>query len=95
MDAVHPLAGNLAQSASVAQRQQSDGKAQQVRREQALRKDVAARGDHFDHTVESTEDLTPVHDEQPDQRRRDRRRDPQGDRAGQADEDTPGIDIRV
>ena len=88
MDVVHPLAGNLAQSASVVQRQQSAGKAQQVRREQALRKDVAAQGDHFDHTVESCEELTPVHDEQPDERR-GRSRPSQADEGG----DKPQLDV--
>ena len=88
MDVVHPLAGNLAQSASVVQRQQSAAKAQQVRREQALRKDVTARGDHFDHTVESCEELNPVHDEQPDERRR-RRGPDEPDEAG----DQPQLDV--
>ena len=63
MDLVNPLAGNLAQSASVAQRQQSASKAQQIRREQVLRKDVTATGDQFEHQVESCEDLNPVHDD--------------------------------
>lgn len=95
MDVVHPLAGNLAQSASVAQRQQSAGKAEQVRREQALRKDVAARGDHFDHTVESAEEVNPVHDEPPDQRRRGGRRQPDhaDPVANEPDDDAPRIDI--
>ena len=94
MDVVHPLAGNLAQSASVAQRQQSAGKAEQVRREQALRKDVAARGDHFDHTVESAEEVNPVHDEQADQRRRQPRGgEPSDD--GEAADGIPRLDIVV
>jgi hypothetical protein len=95
MDVVHPLAGNLAHSAAVAQRQQSAGKAEQVRREQALRKDVAARGDHFDHTVESAEEVNPVHDESPDQRRNGQRppeRPPAGD---EPEDNAPGIDITV
>jgi hypothetical protein len=94
MDALHPLAGNLAQSASVAQRQQSAGKAEQVRREQALRKDVTARGDHFDHTVESAEEVNPVHDEQPDQRRR-RQSQPGDDHptGNEPSDGTPRLDL--
>lgn len=93
MDVVHPLAGNLAQSASVAQRQQSAGKAEQVRREQALRKDVAARGDHFDPTVESAEEVNPVHDEPPDQRRRRQQPDHAHPAAAEPADDAPRIDI--
>jgi hypothetical protein len=69
MDIVNPLTGNLAQSTSVAQRQQSALKAEQVRREQALRKDVTATGDRFEHQVESSEELNPTHDERKDGRR--------------------------
>jgi hypothetical protein len=77
MDVVNPLSGNLAHSASIAQRQQSAGNAEQVRRAQALRKDIAARGgDHFDPTVESADAIAPLHDEHPDQRRRRRQRPP-------------------
>ena len=100
MDVVNPLGGNLALSASIAQRQQSAGKAEQVRREQALRKDVTARGDHFDHTVESAEELNPIHDE-PKQRREggDPRRQHQGppNSGGERppDSDPPRIDITV
>jgi hypothetical protein len=62
MQIVNQLAGSLAQSASVT-RQQSTDKSDQIRRAQALRKDVAA-GDTFEHQVESSEELTPIHDEQ-------------------------------
>ena len=77
MDVVNPLTGNLAQSTSVVLRQQSALKADQVRREQALRKDVGASGDRFEHQVESAEETTPIHDERDDARRRKSRRQPQ------------------
>jgi hypothetical protein len=63
MEIVNQIAGNLAQSVAVT-RQQSADKTRQVRRAQALRKDVAAPSDSFEHQVESTEELNPVHDEQ-------------------------------
>ena len=71
MEIVNQLAGSLAQSAAVT-RQQSTDKSQQVRRAQALRKDVAAAADTFEHQVESAEELTPIHEEQkqPNGRRR-------------------------
>jgi hypothetical protein len=64
MEIVNQIAGSLAQSASVT-RQQSTDKSRQVRRAQALRKDVATPGDSFEHKVESSEELNPIHDEQP------------------------------
>ena len=64
MEIVNQLAGSLAQSAAVT-RQQSTDKSQQVRRAQNLQKNVAtaSSADSFEHQVESTEELTPIHDE--------------------------------
>src|SRR4028119_280077 len=42
---------------------QAAAKAQRIRRVQALTKDVAAEGDRFEHQVESTEELSPIHDD--------------------------------
>jgi hypothetical protein len=71
MEIVNPIAGSLAQSTAVT-RQQATDKSQQIRRAQALRKDVASASDTFEHQVESTEELTPIHEEQknPTPRRR-------------------------
>lgn len=91
MEIINHLAGSLAQSAAVT-RQQSVDKTQQIRHAQARRKDIAAASDTFEHQVESTEELTPIHDEQEpsaDQRRRSRREQAASD----ATQDTPGIDI--
>ena len=64
MELINQLAAPLAQSAQVA-RQQSSEKTQQIRRAQIARKNVAAaQSDTFEHTVESAEAITPVHDEQ-------------------------------
>jgi hypothetical protein len=66
MELINQLAAPLAQSAQVA-RQQSSEKTQQIRRAQTARKNVAAgqESDTFEHTVESAEAITPIHDEQP------------------------------
>ena len=99
MDVVNPLSGNLAQSASIAQRQQPAGNAEQVRRAQALREDVAARGggDHLDPAVESADATNPVHDEHPDQRRRQGRNGDAGQQPAPArdhdNDDPPHIDL--
>src|SRR3954469_14667981 len=63
VEIINQLAAPLAQSAGVA-RQQTTDKSQQIRRAQAVRKDVAAGADTFEHQVESCEEDTPIHEEQ-------------------------------
>jgi hypothetical protein len=63
MDISNPLAPSLAQSVAVT-RQQSTDKSRQVRKAQIVRKDVGAASDEFEHQVESSEELAPIHDEQ-------------------------------
>ena len=69
MDSVNPLSGGLLSSAQ-AQRQASADNQRQVRRAQALAKNVAAHGDTVDieHEVESSEGPTAVGDESPNGR---------------------------
>ena len=95
MEIINPLAGALAQSGNVT-RQQSADKAQQIRRAQALRKDVAAASDTFEPHVESTEELNPIHDEQkrPDPRRR-RKPKPPATNPPSPDEEQPPPRIDV
>jgi hypothetical protein len=96
MEIVNQIAGSLAQSVVVT-RQQSADKSRQIRRAQALRKDIATPGDSFEHKVESAEELTPTHDEQnrqPPSPRKSKpkpshRRDGSGSSAG----DAPQIDL--
>lgn len=66
MEPVNPLSGGLLSSAQ-AQRQASADNRRQIRRAQALTKNVAARGDTVDieHEVESSEGPTAVGDESP------------------------------
>ena len=94
MEIVNPLAGSLAQSTAVT-RQQSADKAQQIRRAQALRKDVAATGDTFEHQVESAEELSPIHDEQKQRQpgRNPKRRGAKAPSDSHDDGDAPRIDV--
>jgi len=88
----NPLAGSILGSTQ-AQQQIDVEKQRQVRRAQALSKNVAARDDQLQHQVESSDEVTPVHDEQreggssPDKRRRPRTR-------GKEDE-RPHIDVKA
>lgn len=88
MEIINQIAGSLAQSAAVT-RQQSTDKSRQIRRAQSLRKDSASASDTFEHQVESTEELSAVHDEQQDKDRQRKRQKPKP--APQPD--VPQIDI--
>jgi hypothetical protein len=58
----NPLAGALMGGAQ-AQQQVDVEKQRQLRRAQALRKNVALQDDQLEHQVESSEEISPVHDE--------------------------------
>lgn len=57
MSQMNPVTGSILQT-SVVQKQQTGEKAQQLRRAQEMRKNVAARDDESEHQVENTEELT-------------------------------------
>lgn len=62
MTQINPLAGSILQSTQV-QRQAAVEKDRQVRRRQEAVKDAGTHGDEFDHQVESSEAINPIHDE--------------------------------
>jgi hypothetical protein len=85
----NPLAGAILGSTQ-AQNVLGAEKQRQLRRTQALRKDVAAGEDRYEHQVESAEELHPIDDGDPNHS------DPHGKRRqpqrGEKDEE-PGIDV--
>jgi hypothetical protein len=89
MDIINPLANTLLQSTQV-QRQQSAEKQRQVRRTQALSKDVATRDDEMEHQVESSEELPPVQDEEPEHDQQKQRK--QNSKKNE-EEDRPHLDL--
>jgi hypothetical protein len=89
MEIVNPLAGSLAQSTAVT-RQQSTDKSRQIRHAQTLRKDVAAAPDSFEHQVESTEELNPIHDERRESRQQGK---PKPNPQQTEGEEPPHIDV--
>lgn len=92
MDILNPIAASLLQSSQV-QRQQSAGKQRQLRRVQAIQKNVAAQDEQSEHQVESAEELPPVHDKQGDpQQQKKRRRAPRGQN-DLSSEDQPRLDL--
>lgn len=62
MTQISPYAGAILQSTQV-QRQQAAQKSQQLRRAQLLEKNVAMQDDQLEHSVESSEELHPVHED--------------------------------
>jgi hypothetical protein len=93
MEIINQLAAPLAQSAQVAQ-QQSSEKTQQIRRAQVARKNIAALLDTFEHSVESAEAITPIHDEQQhDAQQQPRPAKPKRPDAGDDSELPPSIDV--
>lgn len=62
MTQINPLTGSILQSSQV-QRQAATEKSAQVRRQQSEQKVAGAHGDEFEHQVESSDAVTPVHEE--------------------------------
>lgn len=85
MTLFNPLAGAILGGAQVQRHLQTD-KERQVRREQALTRNIAAANDRLEHQVESAERITPVNGEDPrpheQQTKRRPRRQPSEDHEG-------------
>ena len=90
MTEFNPFAGAILGS-SQAQSIAGTERQRQLRRAQALRKDVATREDTFEHQVESAEELHPIHDGDPNRSNsQDKRRQRQ-----QNHDDKPQIDLKA
>lgn len=63
MSSINPFSGYVA-AGSQLERTQAADKTRQVRRAQALSKNVAARDDEMEHQVENTDVVSALHDEQ-------------------------------
>jgi hypothetical protein len=88
----NPLAGAILGSAQI--QQLSDlQKQRQLRRAQALRKNVAARADELDHQVESPEEPAPIHDAPDEHPQRQAKRDPRHPNA--KEDGKPHIDVKA
>jgi hypothetical protein len=94
VSSINPFSGYIAQGGQV-ERAQSSEKTRQVRRQQALSKNVAARDDELEHQVESADAINPIHDDDDTADRqspRDQkpRRDPKAE-----DEEPPHLDVKA
>jgi len=95
MSQIFSYAGSVLQSTQV-QRQQSVQKDRQLRRLQELARNVALQDDQLEHSVESSEELSPIHeDRDQDHGGRRRQRQPRPpptspNRTSTSRRDTPG-----
>jgi len=89
----NPLSGAILGSAEI-QHQIGTEKQRQLRRAQAVQKNVAARSDEYEHEVESTEELHPIDDggeqDHPQRQKKQPRHSPPG-----KDGDRPHIDLKA
>lgn len=93
MSEITPFIASVLQSPGV-QKQQAAEKTSQIRRQQELRRNVAAEGDRYQRVVESPEEIKPIHDERDDAR--DHRRKRQRHSPNHASEDgdpPPHLDV--
>ena len=89
MSSINPFSGYVAAGGQVERAQAAD-KVRQIRRQQQLARNVAARDDVLEHQVESPDTVTGAIGEQPprqDQPRKQKRED-EGD-----DDDQPHVDV--
>ena len=91
MTQLNPLTGSVLGGAQ-AQHQVETEKTRQVRRSQALQKNVALQDDQLEHQVESSEELSPIHDQEQGHENQRRRSHPD---KSQRDDEKPHIDVKA
>ena len=93
MSQINPFTGSILGTPQV-QRQQSVDKDRQVRRASDAKKDAGLEGDELEHQVESSEELSPIHENHHHERRfkRPRHHDPR-DNEPDPDDDQSHLDL--
>jgi len=86
MSQINPFAGSIVQASGV-QLQQAKDKDRQAQRTSDKRKDSGAGGDRFEHSVESPEEVAPIHDEQKEHPNK-KRQQPHLHKDEESDDDT-------
>lgn len=95
MSEISPFIASVLQS-PVVQKQQTAEKSAQLRRQQELRRNIAAEGDRYQHVVESPEEIKPIHDERdddPTRQRKPRRRPANPDGTDDDTDQPPRLDV--
>jgi hypothetical protein len=94
MSQINPFMGSILGTPGV-QRQQSVEKDRQVRRASDAEKDAALSGDELEHQVESSEELSPIHEDQHHERRfkKPRHHETQNNESDLDDDDQSHLDL--
>jgi hypothetical protein len=93
VSSINPFSGYIAQGGQVERGQVAD-KTRQVRREQVLSKNVAARDDELEHQVESADAVVSIHDDQnPSGQQQPKQQRPQKDPSETDGEEPPRLDV--
>jgi hypothetical protein len=94
MSQINPFAGSIVQASGV-QRQMATDKERQAQRIIDKRKDSGATGDRFEHSIESSDEVAPIHDEQKDQpsKKRQQQHTQQDDEKSDDDNGEPHLDL--
>jgi hypothetical protein len=91
MSQINPFVGSVLQAPGV-QRSQASDKDRQLRRAADLEKNAGLSEDRFEHAVESSEEVDPIHDEQKQDPKKKRQPHKQPTEEQQANEE-PGLDL--
>ena len=94
MSQINPFTGSILQAPQV-QRQQATDKDRHLRRASDLSKNAALQDDQLEHQVESSEELTPTHADQKQQRqfKRPRTKHEGDETPDEKDGEEPHIDL--
>ncbi|MGH7178140.1 MAG: hypothetical protein ACREJC_12230 [Tepidisphaeraceae bacterium] len=92
MTQINPFVGSILQSPQ-AQRQQSTERAEHVRRSQESQKNSGLDSDQFEHQVESSDSVTPLHDQQKQDSRKRRKPARKPPAKIDAHNEPPGLDL--
>jgi len=93
MNGVNPIAGSIYQASTV-QRTLAGERDAGIRRTQLARKNVGTTGDTLEHSVESSDVISPLHDEEREQNSRKRKRRAQPELpVDESDDDLPRLDL--
>lgn len=93
MSQINPFTASIVQSPQV-QRQHAADKDRQIREAQGRIKNSAFGEDHFDHQVENSDAISPIHEEQKHDDPRRRKNQPHRENEqSHSDDDSSGLDL--
>ena len=92
MSQISPFLGSAIQASDV-QRAQATDKDRHLQHSQDLKKNAGLSGDRFEHAVESSEEIDPIHDEQKQDGKKKRQSNKHPHQDDSNDEDQPRLDL--